>query len=118
MKTRTSAVAAVCALLCTAAGCSSGGGSDYAGLNNTGERQAATVKCLQEAGFEARAEGTTIEIDGPDGPRVEYNISGGESETKAFKGEAQGAMQIGTTLVYVGPAGDPELEKIEDCVIG
>lgn len=115
---RRSTAATACALLCLLAGCSSSGSSRYAGITDVAQRQALTVDCLEEAGFNARSDGEAIEVDGPDGPRIEFNISGGESETRAFKGEAQGAMQMGTTLVFVGAAGDPELEKVEDCVIG
>lgn len=118
MRARSSAAVAACAFLCVVVGCSSSGDSRYAGITDPVERQALTVECLERAGFETRSEGEAIEIDGPDGPRVEFNISGGESETRAFKGEAQGAEQIGTTLLFVGSADDPELEKVEDCVIG
>ena len=118
MRPRTPAAATSCAILCLLAGCSSDGGSRYGGITDPGERQAATVECLEQAGFEPRSVGDTIEVGGPDDPRVEFNISGGESETRAFKGEAQGAMQIGTTLLFVGSAPDAELEKVEECVIG
>ena len=118
MRTRASAACAVSVLACALTGCSSTQSSRYAGITDPGERQAATVECLEEAGFEPRSVNEAIEVAGRDGPRIEFNISGGESETRAFKGEAQGAMQIGTTLLFVGSAGDAELEKVEDCVIG
>lgn len=108
--------------MCTAAlavaGCGSDDSSSSEGTANPGDKQAVTLECLVEEGFEARSVGSTIEIDGSDGPRVEFNVSSGESETRAFKGEAQGAEQIGSTLLFVGPAGDRELDAIETCVIG
>lgn len=109
-------------LLCAAgvalAGCGSSDSASSGDEASPGDKQAITLECLLEEGFEARSVGPTIEIDGPDGPRVEFNVSGGESETRAFKGEAQGAEQLGSTLLFVGPAGDRELEAIETCVIG
>jgi len=116
MRPRTPAAAASCAILCLLAGCSSDGGSRYAGITDPGERQAATVECLEQAGFEPRSEGNTIEVGGPDDPRVEFNISGGESETRAFKGEAQGAEQIENALMYVREGDDRLLEELETCV--
>jgi len=107
---------AVCALGLAVAGC--GGGSSSDGPKSPGDKQESTRLCLVDEGFDARSVGAVIEIDGPDGPRVEFNISSGESETRTFKGEAQGAEQIGSTLLFVGPAGDEELKKIETCVIG
>ncbi len=100
------------------AGCGSSDSASSGDTANPGDKQAVTLECLVEEGFEARSVGPTIEVDGPDGPRVEFNVSGGESETRAFKGEAQGAEQLGSTLLFVGAAGDRELEAIEACVIG
>jgi len=118
MRARNSTAPALCAVACVLAGCSSSGTSRYAGISDPGERQAATLVCLEEAGFQPSTVDGGIEVRGPDGPRIEFNVSGGEAETRAFKGEAQGAMQMGTTLLFVGSAGDAELEKVEDCVIG
>lgn len=99
------------------AGCGAGGAAPPE-VSDPDAKQEVTRVCLVEEGFNARSVGEAIEIDGPEGPRVEFNISAGESETRTFKGEAQGAMQIGSTLVFVGPADDEELKKIETCVIG
>lgn len=110
-----------CVAACTAAVALAGCGSSDSGSGgsaNPSDKQAVTLECLAEKGFAARSVGATIEIDGPEGPRVEFNVSGGESETRAFKGEAQGAEQIGSTLLFVGAADDRELDAIEECVIG
>ncbi len=109
---------AVCATTVALAGCGSSDSTSADGTASPGDKQAVTLECLVEEGFEARSVGPTIEIDGPDGPRVEFNVSSGESETRAFKGEAQGAEQLGSTLLFVGPADDRELDAIEECVIG
>ena len=83
------------------------------------DKRAVTLDCLRQEGFDAREAGEqSLKIDGPGGPRIEFLLSGGESEGQQFKGEAQGAEQIGSTLLFVGNAGDDELEQIEACVIG
>jgi len=112
---RSLALVCACLLGLVAGGC--GAGSSSSGTANPNDKQEVTRACLEKEGFDAQSVGEAIQIEGPNGPRVEFNISGGESETRTFKGEAQGAEQIGSTLLFVGPANDDELKKIETCVI-
>lgn len=117
MNARLFAPLAVSALALAAGGCGASA-SPSTGAPNPSQKQEFTRLCLVDEGFDAKSVGEVIQIDGPAGPRVEFNISGGESETRAFKGEAQGAEQIGSTLLFVESADDAALEKIETCVVG
>ena len=105
--------------LCLMTGC---GGSDSGAAGEQGpdpnDKRAVAIDCItNEAGLPAQPTGEkSIQIDGPGGPRVEFFLSTGEAESQQFKGAAQGAEQVGSTLLFVGQAGDEELEKIEECL--
>ena len=50
------------------------------------------------------------------GPRIEFLISGGEAEGRQFQGDAQGAEQIGSTLLFLNDGSEEQLEKLETCL--
>ena len=105
--------------VCLAAGC---GGSEPGGAGEQGpdpnDKRAVAIDCItNDAGLPAQPVGEkSIQVDGPGGPRIEFFLSTGEAESQQFKGEAQDAEQVGSTLLFVGRAGDEELEKIEECL--
>ena len=113
-----SALLAACTL-CLSVGC---GGSESGASGEQGpdpnDKRAVALDCItNEAGLPAQTAGEkSIQIGGPGGARVEFFLSTGEAESQQFKGEAQDAEQVGSTLLFVGQAGDEELEKIEECL--
>jgi hypothetical protein len=116
MTTRAIALAAACALSLSAGACGSDGGGE-GGLNPADKRGAAFGCITGEKGIDARLEGEqAIQVDGDDGPRVEFFVSSGEAEAREVEGEAQAAEQIGAALLFVRRASDEELEPIEDCL--
>ena len=119
MKVRISALG--CALVIGLSGCgdeSRDPPEPSPGISPT-DKKGLVLDCLRQEGFTADFSGDdSIQIEGPEGPRVDFFLSGGESESRQFAGEAQGAMQIGSTLVFVADASDEDLEIIEACVVG
>ena len=58
----------------------------------------------------------SIQVDGPNAPRVEFFVSSGEAEARQFQGEGQGAEQVGAALLFVNEGDDDVLRKVEDCL--
>lgn len=118
MSARISALLAACTL-CLTAGCG-GSESDASGEQgpDPNDKRAVAIDCItNEAGLPAQPTGEkSIQVGGPGGARVEFFLSTGEAESQQFKGEAEGAEQVGATLLFVGQAEDEELEKIEQCL--
>jgi hypothetical protein len=120
-RTATILIASVTAL----AGC--GGGDDSAGKNtgvdpdpNPSDKRAVALDCIvNDEGIDARFEGKNVIQVGDDrkrDPRIEFYVTQGEAEGKQFAGDAQGAEQIGSALLYVREADDELLEKLERCL--
>ena len=104
--------AALCALL---AGC---GGSSGSGGEDTNDKRATALDCLKnEKHLPARLLGKdSIQIDGPDSPRVQFFLTSGEAEAFQFEGKAEGTEHIGTALLFVRKAPDDELKEVEACL--
>ncbi len=118
MSARISALLALCTLW-LAAGCAgSESGASGEPAPDPNDKRAVAIDCItNEAGLAAEPAGEkSIQVDGPGGPRIEFFLSTGEAESQQFKGLAQDAEQLGSTLLFVGDGGDEELEKIEKCL--
>ena len=105
--------------LCLMVGCGgSESGASGEGAPDPNDKRAVAIDCItNDAGLPAQPTGEkSIQVGGPGGARIEFFLSTGEAESQQFKGEAQGAEQVGSTLLFVGRAGDEELEKIEECL--
>ena len=87
---------------------------------DTNDKRAVALQCItEEEGLDARLVGDkSIQVGGPGGARVEFFFSSGEAESLQFRGEAQGAEHIGSSLLFVNRASDEELEKLERCLSG
>ena len=104
-------IPALCALL---AGC---GGGDSAGKDKN-DKRATALDCLKnEQHLPARLLGKdSIQIDGPDSPRVQFFLTSGEAEAFQFEGRAEGTEHIGAALLFVRKAPDDQLEHVEACL--
>lgn len=82
------------------------------------DKRGHALACIRdEKGLDARAVGDKgIEIDGADGPRVDFYQSSLEAEGEQFEGRAEGAEQIGAALLYVRETPEDQLVAIEDCL--
>ena len=117
MQSQISTLLAVCALALAATGC----GSDEPTTGNEpdpNDKRAVALDCFTNGeGLDAELLGDhSIQVDGPDGPRVDFFLTFGEAESRQFKGEAQGAEQVGTSLLYVKNGSDEVLEAMENCL--
>ena len=114
--TRAPAILAACALA-LAAGCGSDDNPIPPGVDKNDKRAVALACITGEKGLQARLSGDkTIQVDGPDGARIEFLLSSGEAEGRQFLGGAQGAEQIGSALLFVNTASEDDLTKIESCL--
>ena len=109
-------LAAACLWALALAGC--GLGSDDAAPDDDSDIRATVMACFEEEGIEAREEGPDEAVigDGPGAPRIKFFLTSGESEAAQFKGDAEGAEQIGAALLYVNEGDDDLLEEVENCV--
>ena len=99
------------------AGCGGGDESIRDAGPNPNDKRSVALACVKGAGVPARLAGEkSIQVDGPDAPRIEFFVSSGEAEARQFQGEAQGAEQVGAALLFVNDGGDDVLKKIEDCL--
>ncbi len=115
MRARSATVAAACALALAAQGCGSDGGG--AGPNPNDKRAVALACIRDEQGLDARLTGQkSIQVDGSDGPRIEFLVSSGEAEARQFQGDAQDAEQIGAALLFINQGTEEQLKKIETCL--
>ena len=120
MKALHIASAAACLLALAASGCGIGGDDDaisQAGPNPNDKRGVALSCITREKDVPARLVGEkSIQVEGPNAPRVEFFVSSGEAEARQFQGEGQGAEQVGAALLFVNGGSDEVLVKIEDCL--
>ena len=121
MIARRSAAAAACAAALALAAC---GGSDEAArpggkgqAPDPNDKRAVALDCIvNEEQLPARLVGEQSIQVGAGGPRIEFLISGGEAEGRQFQGDAQGAEQIGSTLLFLNDGTEDQLEKLERCL--
>jgi hypothetical protein len=120
MKALHIASAVACAAALSASGCGGGGDDDairQAGPNPNDKRSVALACITRQKEVPARLVGEkSIQVEGPDGPRVEFFVSSGEAEALQFQGKGQGAEQVGAALLFVNGGNDEVLEKLEDCL--
>ncbi len=117
MRSRISTLISVCVLALAAGGC--GSEEPVTGDEpDPNDKRAVALDCFtNEAGLEAELVGEqSIQVEGLGGPRVEFFLSGGEAESQQFKGEAQGAEQVGAALLFVNDGSDDVLEALENCL--
>lgn len=120
MKALHIASAAACALAVVTSGCGGGGDDDairQAGPNPNDKRGVALACITRQKELPARLVGEkSIQVEGRDGPRIEFFVSSGEAEARQFRGEGQGAEQVGAALLFVNGGSDEVLLKIEECL--
>jgi hypothetical protein len=94
------------------------GSDDAAPSEDESDKRSAAMTCFEEEGIDARLEGDTDVVigDGEGAPRITFFLTSGESEAAQFKGEAEGAEQIGAALLYVNEGSDDLLEDVENCL--
>ncbi len=122
MIARRPAAAAACAAVLALAGC---GGSDAPARPggkgqppDPNDKRAVALDCIvNQEQLSARYSGEkAIQVGAPGGPRIEFLISGGEAEGRQFQGDAQGAEQIGSTLLFINNGSDAVLKQLERCL--
>jgi hypothetical protein len=120
MKALHIASAAACAVALAASGCGIGGNDDeisQAGPNPNDKRAVALSCMTREKDVPARLVGEkSIQVEGLNAPRIEFFVSSGEAEARQFRGEGQGAEQVGAALLFVNGGDDQVLQKVEDCL--
>lgn len=101
------------------AGCGSDStGSAASAGPNPNDKQAVALDCIKGKDIPVQQRGEDgLQVGNPaTGPRIEFFLTNGQAEGKQFAGDAQGAEQIGPSLLYTRGAQDELLEKIEDCL--
>jgi len=101
-------------LAAVVAGC-----GDSSNSSDAPDKRTAALDCLtKDKGLDARDEGTdTIVIGNVDtGPKIQFFLTAGEAEGAQFAGQAEGAEQIGATLLYVRKGSDDLLKDVEFCL--
>jgi len=108
------------ALLAVLAGC---GSNDAGPSDDESDKRALALTCLEdEKEIDARLEGehSIVLNDDESGPRIKFFLTAAEAEGAAFRGEREGAEQIGAALLFVRPEvrDDEEdlLKEVEDCL--
>jgi hypothetical protein len=103
--------------LAALAGCGLGS-DDAAPTDDESDKPAAAMTCFEEQDVDATREGDSEIVigDGPGAPRITFFLTAGESEAAQFKGDGEGAEQIGAALLYVNEGDDDTLEDVENCL--
>jgi hypothetical protein len=115
---------AIIAVLAAGVGVLAGCGSDDPSAGrpatvDSNDIRAVALDCLTRVeGLEAREQGDDEIVVGADdtGPRIRVFLTSGEAEAEIFEGKAEGAEQIGATLLFVRQADDETLQKVEFCL--
>jgi hypothetical protein len=97
------------------AGCGTGHGIGDGSYDPRDSR----VTCLTKEGLPAHKAGASDVLVTPRGSaplRIYFASTPGEAEALAVEARANGAEQLGRTLLYVGNASEPLLTKIEGCL--
>jgi len=99
------------------------GSSDAGPTEDDSDKRALALECITEdKGVNARLEGDDwIAVEGGrDAPRIRFFLTSGEAESAQFRGEAEGAEQIGAALLFVSPALREDSEEllgdVESCL--
>ena len=105
-------------LLLAASGC---GSSDAAPVVDESDVPGTALACLEENDIEARREGEQQnEIVLDSGPRIRFYLTAAEAEAAQFRGQGEGAEQIGSALLFIEPELDPATEEeiavAEECL--
>jgi hypothetical protein len=108
------------ALLAVLAGC---GSSDAGPTEDDSDKRAVAFECITEdKEIAARLDGEdSIALNGDGGaPRIKFYLTAAEAESAQFKGDAEGAEQIGSALLFVEPTireqTEALLEDVEACL--
>jgi hypothetical protein len=103
------------ALLAALAGC---GSSDAGPTEDDSDKRAVAFECItEEKEIEARLDGEdSIMLNRDENPpRIKFYLTAAEAESAQFRGEGEGAEQIGSALLFVEPTTrEPTEELLED----
>ena len=101
-------LALVLVLVAALAGC----GSEDAGTDDDADKRALALECITEE--------KDLVADGGDGFRIRFFLTADEALGEQFKGDAEGAEQIGNALLFVKPELREEDEElladVESCL--
>lgn len=105
-------------VLLALAGC---GSSDAAPSVDESDTPGVALACLEENDVRAQRTGeddNELVLDA--GPRIKFYLTAAEAEAAQFRGNGEGAEQIGSALLFVDPETDPEtddvLREVETCL--
>jgi hypothetical protein len=108
------------ALLAVLAGC---GSNDAGPSDDNSDKRAIALDCLtDQKGIDARLEGqhSIVLNDDKSGPRIKFFLTADEAVAATFRGEREGAEQIGSALLYTTPqisdGTEDMLKEVEDCL--
>jgi hypothetical protein len=107
-------------LLAVLAGC---GSSDAGPTEDDSDKRAVAFECItEEKEIQARLDGEdsiALDADGS-APRIKFYLTAAEAESAQFRGDGEGAEQIGSALLFVQPTVRDEseqlLEDVEACL--
>jgi hypothetical protein len=92
------------------AGC---GSSDAAPAVDESDKPGTAMACLEEEGIDSRLEGEEEnEVVLESGERIRFYLTAAEAEAAQFRGDGEGAEQIGSALLFVDPELDAETEEL------
>jgi hypothetical protein len=99
------------------------GSSDAGPTEDDSDKRAVAFECITEdKEIDARLDGEdSIALNG-DGsaPRIKFYLTAAEAESAQFRGDAEGAEQIGSALLFVEPTirdrTEQLLEDVEACL--
>lgn len=119
MRSRLPALLLACLTVAAGAGCgsdSTGGAADTG--PNPNDKQAVALDCIRGKEIPVTESGENgLQVgELATGPRIDFFLTNGQAEGKQFGGDAQGAEQIGSSLLYVRSGSEELLEKLEDCL--
>jgi hypothetical protein len=107
-------------LLLALAGC---GSSDAGPTEDDSDKRAVAFECITEdKEIQARLDGEdSIALDSDESaPRIKFYLTAAEAESAQFRGEGEGAEQIGSALLFVEPTireqSEQLLEDVESCL--
>ncbi len=99
------------------------GSDDAAPLSDDAPAAEVVLACLtDQMGLEARLdeENEIFVGRGNEGPRIRFYLTAAEAEAAQFRGDGEGAEQIGQALLFVEPEvtdeSEDELEDVEACL--
>lgn len=97
-------------VLLALAGC---GSSDAAPEVDESDKPGTALACLDEQGIDARLDGKDQnEVVLDTGPRIRFYLTAAEAEAAQFRGEGEGAEQIGSALLFIDPEIDDRTEEL------